>query len=114
MTSLRPMPGWALCQASAHSLTTKSGLVLVTEIDKNVRTEGVASIKALSPKPGIPAGVEVGDQIIYRGFLRFANQVGELLGSNRDCEFFLLNLDDILATVSGPGTVGVDGEYEVF
>ena len=56
----------------------------------------------------------MGDQIIYRGFLRFANQVGELLGSNRDCEFFLLNLDDILATVSGPGTVGVDGEYEVF
>jgi co-chaperonin GroES (HSP10) len=113
LTHLRPMPGWALCRTSPHSLTTKSGLILPTEIDKNVRSEGVAIIEAVCPKRGAPAGVEVGDQVLYRGFLRFANQVGELLGGKRDCERFLINLDDILAIVSGPGTIGVNGEYEV-
>jgi co-chaperonin GroES (HSP10) len=107
------MPGWALCRAAPHSLKTKSGLYLATEIDKNVQSEGVAVIESVVPREGMPAGVSAGDQVIYRGFLRFANQVGNLMGVDRDCEFFLLNLQDILAVVSGPGTVGVHGEYEV-
>lgn len=107
------MPGWALCRTVPHAEKTASGLILVTEIDKNVQSEGVAVVERVSPLEGMPPGVEVGDQIIYRGFLRFANQVGNLMGVQRDCEFFLLNLQDVLAIVSGPGTVGIRGEYEV-
>lgn len=113
MPSIRPMPGWALCRAAPHSLKTKSGLILVTEIDQNVRSEGVAVVEAVTPLQGDTSEVAPGDQIVYRGFLRFANQVGNLMGTERDCEFFLLNLQDALMVVSGPGVVGIHGEYEV-
>lgn len=113
MSSLRPMPGWALCRTLQHQTKTQSGLILVTEIDKNVQSEGVAVIERVTPLEGMPAGVKEGDTVIYRGFLRFANQVGNLMGVDRDCEFFLLNLQDVLAVVAGPCTVGIHGEYVV-
>lgn len=110
---LTPMPGWALCMAAPHSAQTASGLFIASEIDTNVKSEGVAEIISARPRDGIPMGVSPGDKVIYRGFLRFANQVGHILGSQRDCEFFLLNLDDILAVVEKPCTIGINGEYRV-
>jgi hypothetical protein len=35
------------------------------------------------------------------------------MGSDRDCEFFLLNVKDVLAVVEGSGTIGIHGEYRV-
>ena len=113
MVTLIPMPGWALCKAVPHDLQRSSGLILPTEIDKNVTSEGVAEIVSVTPPHVGPAGVSVGDKVIYRGFLRFANQVGNIHGSHRDCEFFLINLKDVLAIVEGPGTIGINGEYRV-
>lgn len=113
MTTLIPMPGWALCKTAPHSTTAISGIYLPTDIDKNVKSEGVAEIVAFTAPHVGPSGVEVGDKVIYRGFLRFANQVGHLLGSDRDCEFFLLNLKDVLAVVEGSGVIGINGEYRV-
>lgn len=112
-TQLIPMPGWALCRTLPHRETLASGLILPGDIDKNVRSEGVAQIVAATPPHLGPMGVAVGDRILYRGFLRFANPVGSMLGAGRGCEFFFLNLKDILAVVVGPGTVGLNGEYEL-
>lgn len=110
---LTPMPGWALCMAAPHSAQTASGLFIASEIDTNVQSEGVAEIVAIVPKDGMPLDTKPGDKVIYRGFLRFANQVGHYLGSKRDCEFFLLNVDDILAVVEKSCTIGINGEYRV-
>jgi hypothetical protein len=113
MPNLIPMPGWALCRTLPHRETLASGLVLPKDIDKDVTSEGVAEVlRVTAPHVG-PAGVGVGDKIVYRGFLRFANPVGAILGSHRDCEYFLLNLRDALAVVEGPGTIGLTGEYDL-
>jgi co-chaperonin GroES (HSP10) len=108
-----PMPGWALCKAVPHALENSSGIIIPGDIDKNVTSEGVAEVVSVGAPHVGPAGVEVGDKVIYRGFLRFANPMGNKHGSQRDCEFFLLNLRDILAVVEGSGTVGINGEYRV-
>jgi co-chaperonin GroES (HSP10) len=110
---LIPMPGWALCKAVAHATQTTAGIIIPGDIDKNVTSEGVAEVVRVGDPHVGPAGVEPGDKVIYRGFLRFANQVGNIHGSTRDCEFFLINLRDILAVVEGSGTVGINGEYRV-
>lgn len=82
-------------------------------VDDEVTSEGVAIVLDVEPKPGTPKVLYPGDAVIYRGFLRFCNQVGEVFGEDRSCEYFLLNIDDVLATVDGPVTIGLYGEYEV-
>jgi co-chaperonin GroES (HSP10) len=111
--TLIPLPGWVLCRTLEHKTTTSSGLFLPKDVDKDVKSEGAAMIVAVTPPHVGPAGVEVGDKILYRGFLRFANQVGHLLGSDRDCEYFFLSAKDILAVVEGSGSIGLHGEYQV-
>jgi co-chaperonin GroES (HSP10) len=92
---------------------TQSGIFLPTDVDKDVTSEGVAEVLEITPKRGHPAPVEIGDKIVYRGFLRFCNQMGEIYGSQRNCEYFLLNLEDMLAVVTGPTRIGLYGEYEI-
>ena len=110
---LKPMPGWVLCKTHPHKTETASGLVLPKDVDTEVTSEGVAEVVALCPKRGAAAPFSPGDKILYRGFLRFCNQFGEMFGEHRNCEYFLLNIDDALAVVSGPATIGLYGEYEV-
>jgi co-chaperonin GroES (HSP10) len=111
--TLTPLPGWALCRTLEHSMETTSGLVLPKDIDKDVKSEGAAIVVAVTPPHKGLAGIEVGDKILYRGFLRFANQVGHFLGSQRDCEYFFLNVKDVLAVIEGTGSIGLHGEYRV-
>jgi co-chaperonin GroES (HSP10) len=110
---IRPMPGWALCRTLPHAEKTAGGIFIPKDVDKEVTSEGVAEVLDITPKRGGSIPFEKGDKIIYRGFLRFCNQVGEMYGEHRACEYFLLNLDDALAVVTGPTTVGLYGEYEV-
>lgn len=110
---VRPMPGWVLCKTLPHSTKTASGLFIPKDVDKEVTSEGVAEVLEISPKHGHAAPFSVGDKIIYRGFLRFCNQVGEMFGEHRSCEYFLLNIDDALAVVTGPTSIGLYNEYEV-
>lgn len=110
---LRPMPGWVLCKTLPHKTQTASGLYLPKDVDTEVTSEGVAEVIDVAPKDGMPLDFKAGDIIIYRGFLRFCNQMGELFGEQRSCEYFLLNIDDALGVVTGPTTVGLYGEYEV-
>ena len=110
---IRPMQGWVLCKTLPHATRTASGLYIPKDIDKDVTSEGVAEILRVTPKEGMEAPVSVGDKIVYRGFLRFCNQMGDYFGENRSCSYFLLNIDDILGVLTGPVTVGLHSEYEV-
>tara|TARA_B100000073_G_scaffold196309_1_gene162639 strand:- start:24 stop:314 length:291 start_codon:yes stop_codon:yes gene_type:complete len=95
-------------------MTTSSGIIITKDVDENVTSEGVAEILAITPKTaGEELPMSEGDKIIYRGFLRFCNQLGDLHGSTRNSEFFLINVDDLLAVVSGPCKIGLYGEYIV-
>ena len=113
MTRIRPMPGWVVCKTLKHDEKTAGGLYVPTSIDENVQSEGVAEVLEVTPKKGAPTPFSAGDKIIYRGFLRFVNQIGDLFDSHRGCEYFLLNIDDALAVVDGPCKIGLYGEYEV-
>ena len=110
---IKPMPGWVLCRTLEHSTKTASGLFIPKDVDKEVTSEGVAEVLDVNPKHGHESPFAAGDKIIYRGFLRFCNQVGEMFGEHRSCQYFLLNIDDALAVVGGPCTVGLYDEYEV-
>jgi len=113
MAKIRPLPGWALCKTLEAKTTSSGGILLVTDVDKNVTSEGVAQILEINSKDGDHCPISIGDNVVYRGFLRFCNQVGEMYDTDRNCEYFLLSIDDILAVVSGPATVGLYGEYEI-
>ena len=110
---IRPMPGWALCKAVPHSEKTASGLFIPKDIDKEVTSEGVAEVLEVVPKDGVPLDFKAGDVIVYRGFLRFCNQMGEFFGEHRSCSYFMLNVEDALGVITGSVTVGLYNEYEV-
>ena len=111
--AVRPMPGWVLCRTMPHATKTSGGLYVPLDIDKDVTSEGVAEVLDISPKDGKPVPFSVGDKIVYRGFLRFCNQMGSYFGEHRSCSYFLLNIDDVLGILTGPATVGLHNEYEV-
>ena len=114
----RPMNGWLLCKALEPSKKYGKLWKPETAEDREVTGSGVAEVLAAGPGPlheesgvRMPMGVEVGELILYRGFLRFAQQVGEQFGERKGSKVFFLHISDVLATVTGPGAVGLHGEY---
>jgi co-chaperonin GroES (HSP10) len=110
------MPGWVVCKGIPPDFQSESGLFIAKDPDKEVRTEGVAEVLSYAPKRGMeraPLALSPGDKIIYRGFLRYANQVGEVFEADKGCDFFLLSIDDVLAIVEGSGTLGAYGEFKI-
>ena len=120
-TKARVMGNWILCRGMTPKTMTKSGLHMPKDFDRDVVTEGVAEVIGVGPgefnkKTGIYTdhGIEVGERVVYRGFLRYAEQVGDLFGGERASEYFFINAKDLLCTVSGTdGTVGFYDEYEM-
>jgi len=116
--NLTPLGSWLLCKGLKPKERTKSGLWVPTDWDKNVRSEGVAEVvrvgpgKVLDDGTIVPHGIQPGDRIIYRGFLRYAWQFGDLLESEKSSDFFMIDAFDVLAIVEGSGgTIGYLGEY---
>lgn len=114
----RPMEDWVLCRAldPQNSFGT-SKLIMPKDMDKDVVSEGVAQVLAVGPGSLSKRGkrntmlVGVGDRVLYRGFLRFAHQVGETFGEDKASKVFFLKVADILAVVEGEGSLGYYGEY---
>ena len=52
MAKIRPLPGWALCKTLEARTTSSGGILLVTDVDKNVTSEGVAQVLEINPKDG--------------------------------------------------------------
>jgi len=115
---IRPRPGWALLLATEADLRVKdSGLVYPMDKDSKV-SEGVFRVLDASPrmtKEGVvlPLGFEIGDLVLCRNYLKFANPVGHLLPDEKRHRQGLVHVNDVLATVSGEGTIGLYDEYRV-
>ena len=116
---VHPQTGWALCRALTPMQTTPGGLHLAIDLDKNVRGEGMATVVAISAtrwatkahKARVSHEIPVGAKVLYRGFLRFAQQFGDAFDT-KGCEYFMLNIDDIQAVLEGEGSVGAYGEFQ--
>jgi len=116
------MPNYALCKKVEPATTFESGLINPKDFDKDVVTEGVAHIRAVcdhmllgsgADAVRYPCPLEVGDYVIYRGFLRFAIPVNDVY-AEEEGDFFIIRIEDVLAVVEPddvPGTIGHYGEY---
>jgi co-chaperonin GroES (HSP10) len=93
------------------------GLIMPKDMDKDVVTEGVAEVISVGPGKVMKSGrrgvmlVKPGMKVMYRGFLRFAHQLGDVFGEEKASGIFMLKIDDILCEVEGPGRFGEYGEY---
>ena len=118
-STIRPQPGWALCESLKPISATKGGLYLARDMETGKTTECVARVLRVTPARAedsageIDPGFKAGDTILIRDFLKFANQVGDMVGADRNDRVFLLNNKDALAVVSGSGSLGFYGEYEL-
>lgn len=118
VNTIRPQPGWALCETLKPISQTKTGLLLARDMETGKTTEGAARVLRVTPARAdngteIDPGFKAGDVILIRDFLKFANALGDLVGADRNDRVFLLNNKDALAVVSGSGTLGFYGEYEI-
>jgi len=111
---------WIICEAMVPVTESPSGLWLGKDMDKDVVTEGVAIVRSIGEgkvtKKGtvIPPPVKVGDKVIYKGYLRYAHQMGTLFGHKRDSRVFAIKSDDLQAVTVGTGfELGHYGEYKV-
>ena len=115
LESIRPMPGWALCEMLRPVSETKGGLIMGRALEDGKTTEAVARVHKVTPAEGahgpLDPGFAAGDSILIRDFLKYANGVGDSLNADRNDRYFLLNNKDALAVVSGPGTLGFYGEF---
>lgn len=112
---LKPLPGWVLCRP-VRPTAQLGKLFIPMNMDTPV-AEGVAQVVAVhelgrlrtakgdSPETFNQDAVKVSDFILYRGFLKFANQVGE--------DLFLIHLGDVLAVLEDEGTIGYYGEFRI-
>lgn len=115
---IKPQPGWALCETLKPVSQSASGLFFARDMETGKTTEGCARVLRVTPAltasgAEIDPGFKAGDIILIRDFLKFANQLGDLVGADRNDRVFLLNNKDALAVVSGLGTLGFYGEYEI-
>lgn len=107
-TDIRPRRDWVLVlQEPRKELVGHIFLPSDTGIEKV--TESSGHIVRLGP--GIKAEkleLKVGDRIIFRGYLKYANPVDhdERWGDGSKKEYFLMSLDDVFAVVPEDLNVG--------
>lgn len=110
---LIPTKGFLVCRELSSNQKTASGLILPKDRDKDVTDVGVAIVEEYTPTEDKCLDIVKGSVIVYRGFLRFAGQLGELYGEERGCDVFLLHHDDVLLEILEPCTIGCEVQYTV-
>ena len=114
---IRPQPGWAVCRMVPTNRQSPSGLLYGRDVADDKTTEGVCEVLSVSPQLSesgspVPTPFGVGDKILFREFLKNANQIGDMVGEKSN-SVFLLNIKDAMAVLSGNVTVGHYGEYQL-
>lgn len=116
----KPNIGWLLCQMIRPPAVSAGGILLTKDFDEQVVTEGVAEVIAANPlmrvkktQAEVEHGIQVGDRILFRGFLRFAQALGDLYGAQKPSDIFLINVTDVLAVLEGNGTIGHYDEFRL-
>jgi co-chaperonin GroES (HSP10) len=119
MPRVRPLPGWIAVRPRPAFDRDVAGVIIVADADKGETSEGVAEVVALgsccSADASVPTPIplQIGDLVLYRGFLRFAQPIGDRI---EERGIFMLQIGDVLAVVDvsdGGGTVGPGGKYRV-
>lgn len=118
MASIRPMPGWALCERIMPTTKTAGGLLFGADVAGDKATESVARVLRVTPEvldngKEIDPGFGPGDIILIRDFLRQANPVGKVVDAEANDRVFLLSVKDALGVVSGSGRLGFYEEYDI-
>ena len=121
----RPINGFVLLRKAEAAQQTASGLHLPVSADRNNTGEAAGIVVSMSSGPQIQVDkdgnetllypsqfLSVGERVLHRGFLRHVNAVGDLMGSTRHDDYYLIKISDLLAVIEGDAvTVGKYGEY---
>ena len=116
---IRPRPGWALLYSlKPNTSVGETDLVYPVDLDGDKTAEGVFRVVAVNPsrlEDGtlLHPDFEEGDLVLCRDYLKYANSVGHLIGADARHRYGLVNVLDVLAVVSGKGTIGLYDEYRI-
>jgi co-chaperonin GroES (HSP10) len=110
-TKVRPRDGWAIVLADARKDKTAGGIYLPgNETGAEKVTEGAGLIVRLGPgKKNHDLGLEAGQRVVYRGFLKYANPIEteEKWENGENKVYFIMSSDDVLAIIQPGVEVGV-------
>ena len=119
LATARTLHNWLLVRPLKPLSATRGGILLPFDPESKTVSEGVGSVVSVGPgkllRNGqfLDHGIHAGDRIIYRGFLTFAHQLGDIFGMERNTDVFALSADDVLAVVEGEGTIGLFDEFDL-
>ena len=108
---IRPRDGWVIVLADARKLELASGILLSpNESGVEKVTEGAGEVIRVGR--GIKcetAGLEPGQRVVYRGYLKYANPIenDEVWPDGRKKTYFIMSMLDILAITPEGMEVGV-------
>lgn len=116
-TKIRPRDGWAVVLADARQ--EKKGMIYLPSAETGVEkvTEGAGLLIRLGPgEKNHRLGLEAGQRILYRGFLKHANPIetDEKWPNGESKVYFIMSSDDIMGIIAPGVEVGVfSGRPEV-
>jgi co-chaperonin GroES (HSP10) len=109
-SKLRVKDSWAVVLMDERREQLASGIILAIETKAEKLTEGAGIIVRVGEgKKNRELGLEPGMRICLRSYLKYANAIPneETWPSGKGKEYFILNVDDILAVVPDDVQVGV-------
>ncbi len=107
---VRPRDGWLVVLSDARKEKVGSIFVAPRETGVEKVTEGAGLIIRAGPgKKNQRLGLEEGQRIVYRGFLKYANPIetGEKWSDGQAKQYFIMSAEDIMAILPIGVEVGV-------
>lgn len=111
--SIRPMGDWAIVRQDLRKSVLSSGLILPTETNEEKLHEGSGIIIRLgSGRMTEATGLQVGDRVLYRTYLRHAVTIetDQKWLDETPMEYFFIKVVDIAAVIGADVEVGALSE----
>ena len=108
----RPLGKWVLVKADPRVKQTSGGIILTEELVGIERVmEGTGRVLAVGPTAAVERGIEPGERICYRGFLKDAFH--ESFTRDEDgLQIFLLRMEDVLLALPDGVEMGFMSGYK--
>lgn len=109
--NVRPRDGWVVVLAEKREKKLQSGIYLPnheTGVEKVCEGAGVL-VRIGGGEKNKLLDVKVGQRVLYRGFLRWANPIEteEKWDDGENKQYFIMNVDDVFAIIEGNTQVGI-------
>jgi len=108
---VRPRDGWLVVLSEPRQVKLASGIFLPNhETGAEKMREGAGTIVRTGPgEKNTRLGLEVGQRVLYRGFLKWANPIetDEKWPDGQPLQYFIMSNEDILAVIPEGVEVGV-------